>query len=466
MSYIFSLEKLAQHKLFMEFPMPGKPPSIEWAPLPHAIRTTSAPTSILSLRVDVNCINGKNVLELFIIESPEATKAHTESRRDPSSSSVDGVLHHIRATTAATSSSMSPHRAECVLAPEYPVPSTPASRKTSLLEQAAYNRLSRQSSGFASPAMCTNTTLPPPNDHHAPPAIPNGLDWIPSAGPSQDWQRFAGALEWSGQHAYPSVSHLHLYQPHPDSGLLDPIGHYSSASPDVFHGGEPQAVPHSSATCQWTPNEEFSPAASSPTPRLSHSLSSYSQSSAGSILTRSVSVGSTQSEVTTSGVTVYTPPASDALLPAFSSAISNPTDYFSAVHSEPANHDATTSPAPSSSTDGDTQTGSTASPQFHCKYDGCNRTFRNQYTYSVHSGAHIKKTKKRFECPTCCETFSRRHDMMRHEVSQHGKVPDWTCERCRRFLSSKTMFKNHKCPAIRKPGNPALAVRETTSFYC
>ncbi|KAF5355240.1 hypothetical protein D9758_006009 [Tetrapyrgos nigripes] len=57
--------------------------------------------------------------------------------------------------------------------------------------------------------------------------------------------------------------------------------------------------------------------------------------------------------------------------------------------------------------------------------------------------------KKRVQCSLCDETFSRRHDMMRHEASQHGKVQQWTCEMCRRFFSSEAMLTVHKCPALR-----------------
>ncbi|KAF5367968.1 hypothetical protein D9758_004462 [Tetrapyrgos nigripes] len=63
-------------------------------------------------------------------------------------------------------------------------------------------------------------------------------------------------------------------------------------------------------------------------------------------------------------------------------------------------------------------------------------------------GPNVKGVKKRVKCSLCNETFSRRHDMMRHEASQHGKVQDWTCERCRRFFSSEAMLSLHRCPAL------------------
>jgi len=89
-------------------------------------------------------------------------------------------------------------------------------------------------------------------------------------------------------------------------------------------------------------------------------------------------------------------------------------------------------------------------PRIRCHHEGCNRSLKNEYTYRIHASLHTRKEKKRFDCAHCSETFSRRHDLMRHEVSQHGKVPEWTCDGCRRFFSSEMTLKKHKCPASRK----------------
>ncbi|THV00359.1 hypothetical protein K435DRAFT_458403 [Dendrothele bispora CBS 962.96] len=72
----------------------------------------------------------------------------------------------------------------------------------------------------------------------------------------------------------------------------------------------------------------------------------------------------------------------------------------------------------------------------------------NELANTIKRGA-IKGGKKRVKCSLCDETFSRRHDMMRHEASQHGKRQDWTCDLCRRFFSSEAMLSLHRCPAMR-----------------
>ncbi|TFY70737.1 hypothetical protein EVG20_g2282 [Dentipellis fragilis] len=45
----------------------------------------------------------------------------------------------------------------------------------------------------------------------------------------------------------------------------------------------------------------------------------------------------------------------------------------------------------------------------------------------------------------CSESFSRRHDRFRHEVSKHGRPCEWTCKNCRKFFSTKKTFQSHKC---------------------
>ncbi|TFK50001.1 hypothetical protein OE88DRAFT_1661482 [Heliocybe sulcata] len=462
MSHTFPLEQLAQHKLCMDFSMPGKPPSIEWVALSRAIHLDSVDSGLLSLRANVSCANGKNILTLFLIEDREAMEAEFHARGGSSSTSASLLFHkpEIRDTSsgcrdqvqsATPSTVMSLCHEETVIPTDNLGSSIPASRKGNLLQQAAYNCSSRHSSRFASPAMPTNTPLPTPDGLHTPPPVPSRLDWIPSSDPSQDWQRFVGAFGWSGQDTYQRQS---------ETPFLGPISPYPRAPPDSIYEGEQQAPLHTGA--MWLSKEESILAASSSTSSPSYDLSPYAHSSSTPV--GSVSVSSTSNDATTSGIAFFTPQASNPL--PTSSSVHSESDYFPATDGELDHCVSSAPPARSLSRDGDTRTNSAASPRFHCKQDGCSRSFRNAHTLSVHSASHRKTAKKRFECPTCSETFSRRHDMMRHEVSQHGKVPDWTCERCRRFFSSEMMFKNHKCPAVHRPTKLSLGGRETTSFYC
>lgn len=84
---------------------------------------------------------------------------------------------------------------------------------------------------------------------------------------------------------------------------------------------------------------------------------------------------------------------------------------------------------------------------FHCPYPSCDRVFRSEYTCRVHTSVHKPKPKKVVSCtyPECRETFTRQHDRLRHEVSQHGKVCEWTCGVCQKFFSSQVMLDKHKC---------------------
>ncbi|KIL60034.1 hypothetical protein M378DRAFT_955807 [Amanita muscaria Koide BX008] len=90
---------------------------------------------------------------------------------------------------------------------------------------------------------------------------------------------------------------------------------------------------------------------------------------------------------------------------------------------------------------------SDAKRRFPCLVEGCARRFTSQYTLRVHMEAHKPKPKVSFPCTLgCSERFSRQHDRLRHEVSKHGKICEFSCEECGRFFSSKKTLGNHKCP--------------------
>jgi hypothetical protein len=88
--------------------------------------------------------------------------------------------------------------------------------------------------------------------------------------------------------------------------------------------------------------------------------------------------------------------------------------------------------------------------RFRCLKSECNRRFTSQYTLKVHMDAHKAKPRVVLPCTLgCSEHFSRRHDRLRHEVIQHGKVCEFTCDDCGRFFSSQKTLGNHKCPVAR-----------------
>ena len=88
--------------------------------------------------------------------------------------------------------------------------------------------------------------------------------------------------------------------------------------------------------------------------------------------------------------------------------------------------------------------------RFRCLHPQCTRRFTSQYTLKVHMDAHRAKPRVPLPCTLgCSERFSRRHDRLRHEVSQHGKVCEFVCDDCGRFFSSAKTLGNHKCPTAR-----------------
>lgn len=57
------------------------------------------------------------------------------------------------------------------------------------------------------------------------------------------------------------------------------------------------------------------------------------------------------------------------------------------------------------------------------------------------------KEKQYFPCSFdgCPEVFSRKHDRMRHEVTQHGRLCEWACDQCRKFFATEKTLAKHKC---------------------
>ncbi|KAJ7454225.1 hypothetical protein FB451DRAFT_1280557 [Mycena latifolia] len=91
-----------------------------------------------------------------------------------------------------------------------------------------------------------------------------------------------------------------------------------------------------------------------------------------------------------------------------------------------------------------------ARPNLRCPEPACGRHFTSNYTLSKHVKAHEPKVQKSFPCSMGCSMrFSRKHDRLRHEVTQHGRVCEWGCTACLGFFSSESTLKKHKC---RNPG--------------
>ncbi|KAJ7511060.1 hypothetical protein B0H11DRAFT_1953867 [Mycena galericulata] len=108
-------------------------------------------------------------------------------------------------------------------------------------------------------------------------------------------------------------------------------------------------------------------------------------------------------------------------------------------------------PEPLSSTSGSLGLSTRGPPRpsnFPCPKASCSRTFPSQYALSMHVQKHIVKPTS-FPCSGCALEFSRGHDRLRHEVSQHGRVREWECKLCLGFFSSQKTLQKHKCKARR-----------------
>ncbi|EIW83757.1 hypothetical protein CONPUDRAFT_163061 [Coniophora puteana RWD-64-598 SS2] len=87
--------------------------------------------------------------------------------------------------------------------------------------------------------------------------------------------------------------------------------------------------------------------------------------------------------------------------------------------------------------------------RFPCLDPSCPRRFANQYTLQLHMTTHQEIRKEPYHCEMgCSETFSRQHDRLRHEVARHGRVSEWTCNRCRHVFSTQSTRNKHKCPDL------------------
>ncbi|KAJ7437428.1 hypothetical protein B0H11DRAFT_1885148 [Mycena galericulata] len=91
---------------------------------------------------------------------------------------------------------------------------------------------------------------------------------------------------------------------------------------------------------------------------------------------------------------------------------------------------------------------SSASPRrkFKCLKPECKRLFKNSHRLKVHLETHKSKAPRVFQCTAgCAAFFSRQHDRLRHEVTQHGRKCEWVCEICSVFFSTSKTLENHRC---------------------
>ncbi|THV02978.1 hypothetical protein K435DRAFT_852233 [Dendrothele bispora CBS 962.96] len=67
MSHIFTLEDLSRCKVCLEFENPGQPPSIHWRPLNQPVPLNAISSRSLSIRVNESFVDGRPSLTLFLV---------------------------------------------------------------------------------------------------------------------------------------------------------------------------------------------------------------------------------------------------------------------------------------------------------------------------------------------------------------------------------------------------------------
>lgn len=98
-----------------------------------------------------------------------------------------------------------------------------------------------------------------------------------------------------------------------------------------------------------------------------------------------------------------------------------------------------------SSTDGQSTYDHEWQRPYHCST--CDRSFKRAYTLKVHMNCHVTegKSRKSFICSVdeCGERFTRKHDRLRHEISQHRKKARFSCQCCPRNFSTSHTLQKH-----------------------
>ncbi|KAJ7086796.1 hypothetical protein B0H15DRAFT_931356 [Mycena belliarum] len=137
------------------------------------------------------------------------------------------------------------------------------------------------------------------------------------------------------------------------------------------------------------------------------------------------------------------------------SASSQASQSFASSSPDPESPGASTSTSPSTSPISSFSSPTPTAPRPHgarsrtqqCPEPSCDRQFTSKYTLSKHVTTHEPRPVKFFPCAMGCTMhFSRKHDRLRHEVTQHGRVCEWGCNACLGFFSSEpATLKKHRC---------------------
>ncbi|KAI8898658.1 hypothetical protein BC833DRAFT_588739 [Globomyces pollinis-pini] len=83
----------------------------------------------------------------------------------------------------------------------------------------------------------------------------------------------------------------------------------------------------------------------------------------------------------------------------------------------------------------------TRTKTFHCDFPDCGKQFKKHHALNTHKKVH-SGDQKPFVCNVCSWSFSRSHDLKRHEYI-HSKYKPFICEECNRGFSRRDALKRH-----------------------
>ncbi|KAJ3276985.1 hypothetical protein HDV01_000037 [Terramyces sp. JEL0728] len=100
--------------------------------------------------------------------------------------------------------------------------------------------------------------------------------------------------------------------------------------------------------------------------------------------------------------------------------------------------------------------------QFICSEDGCGKGFKKKSAFQSHMKSHTDSPKP-FVCNICSWSFSRSHDLKRHEFI-HSKDKPFTCPGCNRGFSRRDALKRHLDTWKGRRGNCGQAAKKDKEY--